>query len=33
LKFSAERLAAVRDIFVFCCYTGLAYADVQKLRS
>ena len=32
LKFSAERLAAVRDIFVFCCYTGLAYADVQKLR-
>jgi integrase len=32
LKFSAERLATVRDIFVFCCYTGLAYADVQKLR-
>ncbi|HYF70217.1 MAG TPA: site-specific integrase [Ohtaekwangia sp.] len=32
LKFSAERLTAVRDIFVFCCYTGLAYADVQKLR-
>ncbi len=32
LKFTAERLANVRDIFVFCCYTGLAYADVQKLR-
>jgi integrase len=32
LKFSGERLATVRDIFVFCCYTGLAYADVQKLR-
>jgi hypothetical protein len=23
----------VRDIFVFCCYTGLAYADVEKLAS
>lgn len=32
LKFTAERLANVRDIFVFCCFTGLAYADVQKLR-
>jgi len=32
LKYTAERLANVRDIFVFCCYTGLAYADVQKLR-
>lgn len=32
LKFTADRLANVRDIFVFCCYTGLAYADVQKLR-
>ena len=21
----------VRDIFVFCCYTGLSYADVTKL--
>jgi site-specific recombinase XerD len=27
----AERLNRVRDIFVFCCYTGLAYADVEKL--
>jgi integrase len=32
LNFAAERLANVRDIFVFCCFTGLAYADVQKLR-
>jgi integrase len=32
LKFTAERLANVRDIFVFCCFTGLAYADVQKLK-
>jgi integrase len=27
-----ERLAQVRDIFLFCCFTGLAYADVKKLR-
>ena len=27
-----ERLSQVRDIVVFCCYTGLAYADVQKLK-
>jgi site-specific recombinase XerD len=26
-----ERLAMVRDIFVFCCFTGLAYVDVAKL--
>ena len=26
------RLDLVRDIFVFCCYTGLAYSDVQQLR-
>lgn len=30
--FSIERLSAVRDIFLFSCYTGLAYADVQKLN-
>ncbi len=29
--FLTDRLSQVRDIFVFCCYTGLAYADVQKL--
>lgn len=27
-----ERLRVVRDVFVFCCYTGLCYADVQKLQ-
>ena len=27
-KFPGERLEKVRDIFLFCCYTGLAYADV-----
>jgi len=31
-KFSVERLRVVRDIFVFCCYTGLAYVDVHKLK-
>ena len=25
------KTAIVRDIFVFCCFTGLAYADVDKL--
>lgn len=25
------RLAQVKDIFIFCCFTGLAYADVKKL--
>ncbi len=31
-KFANERLEKVRDIFLFCCYTGLAYADVYKLK-
>ena len=26
-----ERLAVVRDMFVFCCYTGVAYGDVVRL--
>jgi integrase len=26
-----ERLAMVRDMFVFCCYTGLSYVDVMNL--
>jgi len=30
-KFHIDRLTLVRDFFVFSCYTGLAYADVQKL--
>lgn len=29
--FVSPRLNHVRDIFLFCCYTGLAYADVLKL--
>jgi len=31
-NFSAERMAIVRDIFLFCCFTGLAYADIKKLK-
>lgn len=27
-----ERLAAVRDVFVFQCYTGLAYIDAYNLK-
>ncbi|WP_254411025.1 site-specific integrase [Dyadobacter diqingensis] len=30
-KFDHERLIQVRDIFLFCCYTGLAYIDVYKM--
>jgi hypothetical protein len=30
--FDIERLQIVKDIFVFCCYTGLAYIDVFNLR-
>jgi len=30
-KFPSARLAQVRDIFLFSCYTGLSYVDVQKL--
>ena len=30
--FAAERLSIVKDIFLFSCYSGLAYADVQKLK-
>src|SRR6202012_1312127 len=31
--FFVERLTQVRDIFVFCCFTGLAFVDVQKLQT
>ncbi len=31
-KFSSERLERVRDIFIFSCFTGLAYIDVKNLR-
>lgn len=31
--FTTQRLSQVRDFFLFSCYTGLSYADVQKLKS
>ncbi|MEZ7516061.1 site-specific integrase [Flavobacterium frigidarium] len=30
--FSTERLNVVRDVFVFQCYTGLAYIDAYQLK-
>jgi site-specific recombinase XerD len=30
--FNLKRLEQVRDVFVFSCYTGLAYIDVKNLR-
>ncbi len=30
-KLLLERLAIARDLFIFSCYTGLAYSDVEKL--
>ena len=32
-EFSSERLERMRDIFLFCCYTGLAYIDVKTLTT
>ena len=32
-SFPMDRLNQVKDVFVFCCYTGLAYVDVHKLTS
>jgi len=30
-EFRVERLNIIRDIFIFCCYTGLAYAELESL--
>jgi site-specific recombinase XerD len=30
-EFATERLSLVRDIFIFSCFTGLAYVDVKNL--
>lgn len=32
-KISIPRLAQIRDIFCFCCFTGLAFSDVKQLKS
>jgi hypothetical protein len=31
-EFASERLKQVRDVFIFCCFTGLSYVDVFKLK-
>lgn len=31
-KLKIQRLSEVRDMFLFSCYTGLAYVDVAKLK-
>ncbi|HSD08872.1 site-specific integrase [Flavobacterium sp.] len=31
-SFAQNRLTVVRDLFVFCCYTGLAYAEMSNLK-
>lgn len=30
-EFEVERIRQVRDIFIFCCFTGLAFTDVKQL--
>jgi site-specific recombinase XerD len=32
-KFTIERLQVVKDLFLFSCYTGLAYIDTMKLTT
>ena len=32
-NFSQERLQQVKDMFVFCCYTGLAYTEMSTLTT
>lgn len=31
-EISIKRLAEVRDVFIFCCYTGFAYSDIYKFE-
>lgn len=33
LELENEKLRRVRDVFVFCCYTGLSYIDVKQLTN
>jgi len=32
VEITLPRLSTVRDVFIFCCYSGLAYAEVHALR-
>lgn len=31
-EFASARLETIRDIFIFCCYTGLPYIDAKNLK-
>lgn len=31
-KIDIKRLAEVRDVFIFCCYTGFAYSDIYNFE-
>jgi hypothetical protein len=31
-SFSIERLQVVKDVYVFCCLSGLAFIDVKNLQ-
>ena len=30
-KFTVKRLEQIKDVFVFCCFTGLAFVDIKTL--
>lgn len=32
-SFSTKRLELVRDLYLFCCFTGLAFSDIRALRT
>ncbi|MEI7597262.1 MAG: site-specific integrase [Bacteroidota bacterium] len=32
-EFEIERLSQVKDIYLFCCFTGLAFVDVENLTN
>lgn len=32
-QFASERLQQVADMFIFCCYTGLAYTEMSNLKA
>jgi len=31
-KFKIKRIQVIKDCFVFCCYTGLAFKEMLSLR-
>lgn len=31
--FTSQRLAIIQDLFIFCCYTGLAYHEMAHLKT